>query len=312
MTGNRILLLGGGGFVGRALTSLLLENRYEVHWIEPATEEPQRPVQDRVALHRGDLGDRTLLKEVLAKCETVVHLASNTTPGTSAKKPSIEAEANISPTLKLLDTIHEYPDLHLIFISSGGTLYGNQNRTPVSEMGECTPLSYHGAGKAAIEMFFRTLARTYDRRVTILRPSNLYGPGQPFRLGFGLIRTMLESLYEKNTVNIWGDGEAVRDYCYIDDLIWACLLLIEQEQAGIYNVGSGEGYSINDIRRVIELVTGKKMDVQYNPRRAIDVETIILDSTKLYKKTGWQSEVDIEEGIQRTWDWLKAEKQAYR
>ena len=140
------------------------------------------------------------------------------------------------------------PETHLIFFSSGGTVYGNPQQLPVSEDSPIAPLSNHGAGKAAQESFCQAL-RAQGHAVTILRPSNAYGPGQTMKRGFGLVRTLLEHARLGTAMEIWGDGENVRDYIYIDDIVEATLRLIDQPQdCGTYNLGSGMGYSINQVK----------------------------------------------------------------
>ena len=198
MSGDAVLVLGGGGFIGSALA--------------------QRLQQEQVPAHSIGRNDGEQLAHLIPRCGTVVHLASTTTPGSSAKRPSLEL-ANLDFTLQLMDLLQTQPQTHLIFFSSGGTVYGNPAQLPVAEDCPLLPLSHHGAGKVAQESFCNAL-RAQGHPITILRPSNAYGPGQTPRHGFGLIRTMLEHARLGTTMEIWGDGENVRDFIYIDDIVW--------------------------------------------------------------------------------------------
>lgn len=299
---HQILLLGGAGFLGRALARALLNNGYEVSRID---SRPMYPMGAQDHVFVGDLSNLDFTQSLLRSCDTLVHLASATTPSTSATSPFIEAEANIGPTLRLLELAQQTDFRHLIFISSGGTVYGNPLRLPAMESDPLTPLSYHAAGKVALESFLHTYRHLSGKVVTILRPSNLYGPEQTLRSGFGIIRTMLENVRTGQPMTIWGDGENVRDYLYIDDMAEACCKLIERGcDSETFNVGAGIGTSINRLHQLIENIVGASIPVQHLPARSLDVRAIILDSSKLTHAAGWAPTISLEEGIHRTWKWL--------
>jgi UDP-glucose 4-epimerase len=218
----------------------------------------------------------------------------------------LEADKNIAPTLRFLDILQGYKNVHIIFISSGGTLYGNPESTPVNEIFPLSPLSYHGAGKVALETFLKTFSTLPGKNTTIVRPSNVYGPEQPLRRGFGVIRTMLEHILRGTEMEIWGDGNSIRDFLYIDDMVSALITLIDfPYDNNTYNVGSGVGYSLNQLREIIESVCGNKLSAIYRPSRKTDVKTIVLDSSLLSKKTKWNPMVSLEKGIALTWKWLR-------
>lgn len=284
MTHETVLLLGGYGFIGSALAARL--------------ERENIPVR---ILGRHD---DALLDQVLPQCGTVIHLASATTPGSSARHPEMEL-VNLALSLRLLELLQAQPETHLIFFSSGGTIYGNPNRLPVMEDTPTIPLSNYGAGKAAQENFCRTF-RSQGHPVTILRPSNAYGPGQTMRHGFGLVRTMLEHARCGTSLEVWGDGENVRDFIYIDDIVEASMRLIKLPQdSGTYNLGSGMGYSINQVLSIIETKCDRELETIYRPARNIDVRSVVLDNARLNKRLDWQASIDLEEGVARTWEWLK-------
>lgn len=299
MRGEAILLLGGG-FIGAALMRQLAAAGRSVHVL---ARRPASADFSHVHWHCGELQDRELLLRLLPGCGTVVHLASETTPGISARHPLLEA-GNLLPTLTLLEVLQDFPDTHLIYFSSGGTLYGNPAQLPVAEDAPLAPLSYHGAGKAAQEMLLQAF-RAQGRAVTILRPANAYGPGQLLKAGFGLVRTMLEHIRCNTPLEVWGDGEAVRDFVYVDDVAAACARFVDRpDDNGNYNIGSGEGCSINGLIRCAGQVCGRDPQVVYRPARRSDVAKVILDISRL-RATGWAPQVDLAGGLQRTWEWLR-------
>lgn len=279
-----VLLLGGAGFIGSALA--------------------RRLEQEKIATHILGHHDTERLENVLPQCGTVIHLASATTPGSSAAHPNLEL-GNLALTLRLLELMQTQPETHLIFFSSGGTVYGNPDRLPVAEDAPISPLSNHGAGKAAQEAFCQAF-RASGHAVTILRPSNAYGPGQITKSGFGLIRTMLECIRVGTPLEIWGDGENIRDFIYIDDVIEACMRLVDLPQdSGTYNLGSGAGYSINRIRYIVEEITGTELKVSYRPVRDIDVRAVVLDIGHIHRELDWAPRVNLYEGVRHTWEWLR-------
>ena len=284
MKRDGVLLLGGTGFIGSALAARLHQENCNVR----------------------SLGGRNAnqLEQILPQCGTVVHLASATTPGSSARLPGLEL-GNLALTLRLLDAMRAQQNTHLIYFSSGGTVYGNPQQLPVSEDSPIAPLSNYGAGKAAQESFCQTL-RAQGQAVTILRPSNAYGPGQSMKNGFGLVRTLLEHARLGTAMEIWGDGENVRDYIYIDDIVEATLRLIDQPQdGGTYNLCSGMDYSINQVKDVVEQVCGRTLHATYRPARGTDVRSVVLDNTRLSAGLGWQPGVGLVDGVARTWEWLQ-------
>ncbi|MDR3371649.1 NAD-dependent epimerase/dehydratase family protein [Rhodoferax sp.] len=281
MSRDGVLLLGGGGFIGSALAKRLRLDGVPIYVVGR------------------DNGDA--MGDMLPRCGTVVHLASGTTPGSSARYPMLE-EQNLALTLHLLELIQTQSPMHLIFFSSGGTVYGNPATFPVAEDSPLAPLSYHGAGKAAQEILCKTLT-TLGHTVTVLRPSNAYGPGQTMRHGFGLIRTMLQHAQASSTLEIWGDGENVRDYIYIDDVVEATLRLIGlPDDCGTYNLGSGVGHSINQVKDVVETTCCTVLDTVYRPSRGMDVRSVVLDNTRLRATLTWQPTVGLADGIVRTWE----------
>ena len=284
MSHDGVLLLGGTGFIGRALAKRLQHEKLPVHIVGRQHGDP--------------------LEQVLPQCGTVIHLASATTPGSSASHPHLELP-NLALTLRLLELLQAQPETHLIFFSSGGTVYGNPQQFPAPEDSPLAPLSHHGAGKAAQEVFCQAW-RAQGHAVTIVRPSNAYGPGQTLKSGFGLIRTLLEHARIGTSMEIWGDGENVRDYIYIDDIVEATLRVIRQpEDCGTYNLGSGLGYSTNQVKGVVEAVCGREVKTVYRPARGIDVRSVVLDNARLQVKLSWQPGVGLADGVARTWEWLQ-------
>lgn len=304
---SSIVVIGATSFAGQALIPQLLERGHQLHVVSRTAHAPTR--HPRLQQHCGLFSDPAFMGPLLQSCDILIHLASATTPGTSARTPTREADANIAPTAQLIEMLQHHPAIHVLYISSGGAIYGNPDTPLVTENAPCRPVSYYGAGKLSIESFLRVLHTNHGNRVTVLRPSNFYGPGQPQRRGFGLIRTILDHLFANQPVQIWGDGSAVRDFLYIGDFVDASLAAIaptsNDHRLCVYNVGTGRGYSLNEICAIVEEVTGITLQKQYRPARSSDVKKIVLDPTLIATELGWHAQTDITTGIEATWQWLR-------
>lgn len=297
------LLIGGNGFYGLALGVALAREGYRVHAVSRHAVPGRR---NGIEFHQGGQDERAVIEPLLCQCPSVVHLASTTTPGSSARRPQLDARENLLPAAGLIELLAANPPQRLIFVSSGGAIYGNPRNIPVDESAAPQPLSYHAAAKVALESLFGAFAHAHKVSLAILRPSNLYGPGQPLRHGFGFVRTLLDKALHNEPIEIWGDGSAVRDYLFIDDAVDGCLRLLERPaMEGVFNLGSGTGTSLAEMITRVEQATGRRLLVAERPARGTDVHAIVLDSARLHDATGWAPDTALEQGLQRTWDWLR-------
>jgi UDP-glucose 4-epimerase len=295
------LLIGGNGFIGQALARSLAARDQAVTVLSR-----RRPMTDIAGIRWqvGDLNDAPLLSKLLPESRSVVHLATTSTPSRNVKEPAQEAQENLLPLLRLLEAMDKHPDTPLVYLSSGGAIYGNPARLPVDEDHPLAPLSQHAACKAAAEQFLGVFARQ-GHTVTILRPANVYGPGQSLQAGFGVIRTLLEHLRLGTPMTIWGDGESARDYLYIDDMIEACLTALDRPTTATFNIGSGASLTLNELCHLAERITGRQIELRHLGARGVDVRAVVLDHTAFSRHYGWQPRVAISEGVKATWEWLQ-------
>lgn len=300
-----VLVIGAGGFVGRHLTQAL------------ARRGEQIIAAARHAFDAADVGVEVrvepLLEPVdflplLARSRLVVHLASASTPGSTAAQPLRELELNLRPTLALLQAMQEHPATPLVYVSSGGTLYGRQDDRCADETAAVAPCSYHGAGKVAAEHFIAAWCAQFAGAATLLRPSNLYGPGQGERAGFGVIPAAFGKLLRGEAIHVWGDGSAERDYLYIDDFVRLCLAAIDTPPsagARIVNACSGVSVSLRALFETIESATGRGLERCYDSSRTVDAPRVHMDASLARELYGWKPFTPLHEGLRRTWEWFR-------
>ena len=244
---------------------------------------------------------------LVRRSRAVIHAASRSTPGSSAGNAMVELQYNLRPTLALLQALQQHPRTNLLYLSSGGSLYVTAPDELATETSPIRPRSYHGAGKIAAEHFIGAWCSQYDGRATILRPSNIYGPGQHERAGFGILPTGLGKISRGETLSVWGDGSAIRDYLYITDFVALCVATLAQPMPGgarLLNAASGVGVSLNELFNVMEAVTGRPLQRSYDIGRAVDAPWVVMDASLARQHCGWRATTSLQEGIQSTWTWF--------
>ncbi|OOZ36944.1 NAD-dependent epimerase/dehydratase family protein [Solemya velesiana gill symbiont] len=301
------LLIGGNGFIGQALVRRLKKRNKSIYIL--ARSLGQQRIEDGISFFPGSLDDEKIVNDLLPQCDEVLYLASNTTPGIPNNSPLYEFEANINPLLSFIRCLQNYPKIHLLFLSSGGSIYGDHDKQPISEEALLKPLSYHASGKAIAESILSAYSNQTSSQVTILRPSNVYGPGQPVTPHFGLIPKILDCIYHEKEIQIWGDGEITRDYLYIDDLADACDKALSQHPKpsslyNVYNVGSSHGYTINQVCKIAEDITEKTCKKTYIVARIADVKHVVLDISLISDELCWQPVTDLVTGVSKTLEWF--------
>ncbi len=300
---DHILVLGAGGFVGRHLVRALAQRG------EKVIAASRRPAHFELASVQsivGELSEPADFMPLVARSRAVVHLASRSTPGSSAGNPIAELQNNLRPTLALLQALQDKPQTDLLYLSSGGSLYATTDDA-AAETAPVLPRSYHGAAKIAAEHFIAAWCLQYGSAATVVRPSNIYGPGQTERAGFGIIPTVLGKTIRSEPVTVWGDGSAVRDYLYIDDFVALCTsILAAPMPAGTctLNAASGVGVSIHDLLLAIEAVTGKRLLRIHDASRAVDATRVVMDPTLANRRYGWAPTTSLREGLRQTWNWF--------
>ncbi len=299
----KYLILGGNGFIGSHLVKALHADGHYVRVFDRAAKNETSLIKN-VDYVAGDFSDSFLLAEALDGIDVVYHLISTTVPSTSSLDMVNDIQTNLVATVGLLQTMVKVGVKKIVFLSSGGTVYGNPVHCPITEDQPLNPICSYGIVKLAIEKYLFLFHQLHDLEYNILRVSNPYGENQQHFGVQGVIPTFLLKAYNNDEITIWGDGSIERDYLYIDDLITICAKAGLQMHNDVFNVGSGELVSINSIIKIIEDVTGKQVQVSRTPSRSFDVKSISLDSTKAKKEFIWDLTTPLPVGIEKNWQWL--------
>lgn len=295
-----VLVLGGGGFIGSHIVEALGGQGVNVRVLNRGVA---RPFLDCDWIS-GDFLDKAILMDVLRDIDVVVHSLGASVPETSAMDPISDVESSLIGTLQLLAAMRETGVSRLIYLSSGGTVYGNTSVSLVSEVNPLSPISNYGAVKVAIEKFIGVAAHEWGLRSVILRPSNPYGERQTAGRQ-GLISNVLDRTLKGQPVVVFGDGLNIRDYVYVRDLAELVVTAVHSDEVGTFNVGSGVGYTVLDIVHLAERIAGTTIAIERRPARQFDVREIVLNCSAAAAVFGWQARTRIDLGMKTYFYWLK-------
>lgn len=293
-------VIGGTGFIGSHLIPALIKKNRQITVIG-RSRTPSRPLPKTV---RYFCQDYTALKDT----NEIICLAYSTVPATSIKNPVDDLLKNLPPYLQIFEIASKLPIKKLVLISSGGAIYGETTKTPISEDYPTRPISPYGVTKLTIEKYALMYHKLRGLPVVSLRPSNAFGIGQRPFTGQGFIATAMASILNNKEITVFGKQGTIRDYVYVTDVAKAIISALEKGQSGqVYNVGSGTGRSNMDVLDAIfpfARSAGLSPKVNHLPARHFDVPVNILDSHRLAYDTGWKITVPFEEGIRKTWYWF--------
>ena len=308
----RCCVIGGGGFIGRNLCEALAASGRDVVAIgrraEPSAAFAALPsfISGQVSYQSMDVTNIEALRPVLSTCSEVIDLAYATVPQTSFIDPMNDLQSNLPRVVALMKELQDHPQLRrFIVVSSGGTVYGQANRLPISEYSETEPLSPYGITKLTIERYALMNHRLHGLPVVVVRPANAYGLGQLPFTGQGFIATAMGHVLQGMPVTVFGKHGTIRDYVHVRDVASAMVAALQHGINGdIYNIGSGVGRSnldVIDLIRPLARAQQLSVNITHAAERKFDVTANVLNFGRLLSCTGWLPKVSIEEGLQEMW-----------
>ena len=308
---DNIIVTGGAGFIGSNLVEKLLEMGKSVIIIDNLSTGKQENIShllEKGALfYEHDITDMEMLKRIfmLHKPKIVFHLAAQASVSRSVREPDFDAKVNIIGSLNLLNLSVEYGVEKFIFSSTGGAIYGDGVETPTPESVCPNPISPYGIAKLSVEKYLEFFGKEKGLRYTSLRYGNVYGPRQDPYGEAGVVAIFTERMLKGEEVVINGDGEYVRDYVYVSDVVEANILAMEKGDGEIINIGTSRGTTVNELFKMLKDITGYEKDPVYGPPRPGDLRKSVLDVSKAREVLGWEPKVKLEDGLKMTVDWFK-------
>jgi UDP-glucose 4-epimerase len=294
---------GADGFIGRHLVRHLASRGEPVRAVSRKFDRTfVDTVTGPVEFVEGDLGQPLAMASSLQDVTTVVQLISSSSPGLMNDHAVADITENVVPHVQFLQNCLRAKVKRYIFLSSGGTVYGPDAPVPTPESCPTNPINSHGLTKLFVEKYVQMHGHVDGLEYVILRVANPFGPGQVYRKGQGLVPAIIDRWQKGLPVRVFGNGQARRDYIYIDDVINAIDAAIRLEGAPrlVLNVGSGQHRSVTEVIEAIEAAAGQRFAKEHVAARSTDVDVACLDITRAREVLGWSPTTTFETGIRAT------------
>lgn len=306
----KIVIFGGSGFIGSTIADLFLIQGHELRIFERPRVEPYRAFlnNEHVEWFTGDMSSSHDVSDAMHGMEAVLHLVSTTLPKNSNDDPVFDVQSNVVASLHMLNAMVAQDIRKLVFISSGGTVYGNPVYLPIDERHPTDPFVSYGITKLAIEKYLHMFERLHGIQAITLRVANPYGERQRIETAQGAVGVFLHNALKGIPIEIWGDGSITRDYIHVSDVAHAFVKALNYiGKYRVFNISSGVGTSLNDLIETLEHALGTSIKRQYLPGRPFDVPVSVLENKLARDELAWVPEVTMRVGIERTALWMTQE-----
>ncbi len=304
---KRCLILGGKGFIGSHLVEALLNQGMLVRVFDRVGAENliNTHLRSQVEFIEGDFADADIIGSALEDIDICFHLISTTIPKTSNEAPAFDIQSNVLSTINLLEQARKTGLKKILFLSSGGTVYGAPKYLPIDEKHPTDPQCSYGISKLAIEKYLELYRFLYGIDYAVLRVSNPYGERQRLVAAQGAVAVFMGKALNNEKIARWGDGSVARDYIYIGDVVGALLAAMNYSgKEHIFNIGHGEPLKLLDLITAIESVVGKKIELEFMPARQLDVPINVLDINRAKLELGWEPKVSLNDGLVTIKKWI--------
>jgi UDP-glucose 4-epimerase len=304
----KYLVTGGAGFVGSHLIEQLLPEKNEIVCLDDFSTGKKSNIAEfagRISIAEGDIRNPQFVKKALEDVDYVYHLAAQISVNRSIREPLFDASINIEGIINLLEAVRQSSVKRIVYVSTGGAIYGEPSVLPASEETKEEPISPYGIGKLVAEKYMKWFHDAYGISYSIIRPSNIFGPRQDPLGEAGVISIFLGRIKNNIPVEIFGDGKDTRDYIYVKDISSICIKAMNSKINDIFNAGTGKRTNLLELVEIMERVTGNQVRIQFSAPRPGDVHHISLDASKAMKGLYWKPTTDLLTGIRETWNWYQ-------
>lgn len=305
-----VVIFGGGGFIGSTIVDRLLAEGHALRIFERPRVQPYRTFKDDESVEwiTGDLSSAHDVSDAVKGVDAILHLVSTTLPKNSNDDPIYDVQSNVVASLHILNAMVAHKVRNIVFISSGGTVYGNPLYLPVDEKHPTNPVVSYGITKLAIEKYLQMYERLHGIKAITLRVANPYGERQRIETAQGAVGVFLHHAIKGIPIEIWGDGSVTRDYIHVSDVANAFVTaLYYTGEQRLFNVSSGVGTSLNELIDALEDALGKSIERRYLPGRSFDVPVSVLCNNLARSELNWTPLISMRDGIARTAEWIKRE-----
>jgi UDP-glucose 4-epimerase len=302
----KVLVTGGAGFIGSHLVDRLIQEGHEVVVVDNLSTGKRRNLNRAARFFKLDIQswrlERVFRNE---RPNLVMHLAAQMDVRKSVEDPIFDAQVNVLGMLNILQQAIKYGVQKVVFSSSGGAIYGEQEIYPAPESHVMRPLSPYGISKLCGEQYLSYYQRVNGLQIVSLRYANVYGPRQDPDGEAGVVAIFIQKLLNNEQAIVNGNGRQTRDFVYVEDVVEANLAVMGQEIQGTYNVGTGEETSINDLLRILVRHTNSTCKEVHGPAKNGEQTRSVIDSSKLRQELSWESRTELSEGLKRTVDYFR-------
>ena len=305
----KILVTGGAGFIGSQVADAFIADGHDVYIIDNLSTGNEKNINHKAHFLKYDINSPDILKIFeKEKFDAVNHHAAQIDVRKSVNDPIFDASINILGTINLLQSCIKTGVKKFMFASTGGAIYGEQEYFPADENHPTKPVSPYGITKLTIEKYLFFYKNEYGLNYTILRYANVYGPRQNPLGEAGVVAIFTNKLIKNENPIINGNGNQTRDYVFVEDVVKANIINLNNNSSDIYNVGTGIETSVNEIFSKLNKISGGIAEEKHGPAAKGEQLRSVITSDKLYKKFDWKPSVKIDDGLKKTFNYFESKK----
>jgi len=303
---SKALVTGGAGFIGSNLADALIAAGYEVVVVDNLVTGKKENINAAAKFYEMDILSEDLSKVFSAeKPDVVFHLAAQIDVRKSVEDPVWDGKQNILGSINLLENCKEFSVKKIIFSSTGGAIYGDTDQVPTTEDHSTKPISPYGIAKLTIEHYLYYYQQIFGLPYVVLRYANVYGPRQNSKGEAGVVAIFCDRLLSGQQAMIYGEGKQTRDYVFVGDVVAANLAALKSDTIDTYNIGTSIETDVNHLAELIKKNISSAPDFTHGPGKVGEQQRSCLSYKKAQAKLGWQPQVKLEEGINKTVEWFK-------